>query len=199
MDLPDIMIVVQWRALLSISTLWQRFGHCIRDSILEATTIIFAEKKYFDIFTNGKKKQKRNLSSIKIELGTLSTAKQLKLGPSTSQSAAFRDHEASDEEGDEEGDDEDKDEDEKEDEKEDDDEKGKGKKKQQAKKKSKKEKIEQAVFTLLNADARGLRCRRQAFIDQFENTKAGMYLYDHMYVFIWYLWSIPEHYAYITS
>jgi superfamily II DNA/RNA helicase len=177
MDLPDIEIVIQWCATPSISTLWQRFGRCVRDPTLEGTAIIFAEKEYFDVLTNEKKKRKRNSSSIKIEPGTSSTVKQAKLGASMNRSAASRDHEASDEEG------EDEDEDEDEDEKEEDvnedvkdDEKGKGKKMKSSKysrKKSKKEKIEPAVFTLLNADTRGVSCRRQPFSDQFENTKAG--------------------------
>jgi superfamily II DNA/RNA helicase len=173
MDLPDITIVIQWRVTPSISALWQRFGRCVRDPTLEGTAIIFAEKEYFDVFANEKKKRKRNLSSIKIEPGISSTAKQAKLGPSTSRSAASRDLEASDEEGEEEG--EDGDEDEKEDD-DDEDEKGKGKKKKPSmysRKKSKRDKIETAIFTLLNADSRGVSCRRQPFSNQFENTKAS--------------------------
>ncbi|KAF8310341.1 hypothetical protein F5887DRAFT_1091634 [Amanita rubescens] len=180
MDLPDIAIVIQWRATPSISALWQRFGCCVRDPTLEGTAIFFAEKEYFDVLANEKKKRKRNSSSIKIEPGTSSTAKQTKLGPSTSRSAASWDHEASDEEGEEEGEEEEEaegeekdDSDDAEDEK--DDEKGKEKKKKPStysRKKSKKEKIEPAVFTLLNADTRGVSCRCQPFSDQFENTKA---------------------------
>ncbi|KAF8342519.1 hypothetical protein F5887DRAFT_1135447 [Amanita rubescens] len=180
MDLPDIAIVIQWRATPSISALWQRFGRCVRDPTLEGTAIFFAEKEYFDVLANEKKKRKRNSSSIKIEPGTSSTAKQTKLGPSTSRSAASRDHEASDEEGEEEGEEEEEAEEEEKDDSDDaedekDDEKGKGKKKKPStysRKKSKKEKIEPAVFTLLNADTRGVSCRRQPFSDQFENTKA---------------------------
>ncbi|KAF8310349.1 hypothetical protein F5887DRAFT_910882, partial [Amanita rubescens] len=34
MDIPDIQIVCQWRATLpSISTIWQRFGRCVRDPL----------------------------------------------------------------------------------------------------------------------------------------------------------------------
>ncbi len=174
MDLPDIAIVIQWRATPSISALWQRFGRCIHDPTLEGTAIIFAKKEYFDVLANEKKKRKRNLSSIKIEPGTSSTVKQAKLGPSTSRSAASQDHEASDE-GEEEGVDDDEKEDD-DDKDEDEDERGKGKKKKPStysRKKSKKEKIEPAIFTLLNADSRGVSCRRQLFSDQFENTKAS--------------------------
>lgn len=177
MDLPDIAIVIQWRATPSISALWQRFGRCVRDPTLDGTAIIFAEKEYFDILANEKKKRKRNLSSIKIEPGTSSTAKQARLGPSMSRSAASRDHDASDDDGEEEGEEEEDDSREDEDdEDEKEDEKVKGKKKKSSmysRKKSKKEKIEPAIFTLLNADTRGVSCRRQPFSDQFENTKAS--------------------------
>lgn len=48
MDLPDIMIVVQWGATCSISTLWQRFGRCVRDPNLQGTAVLFSAKENFD-------------------------------------------------------------------------------------------------------------------------------------------------------
>ena len=48
MDLPDIYIVVQWRATCTVSTLWQRFGRAGRDRALDTTAILLAEKEFFD-------------------------------------------------------------------------------------------------------------------------------------------------------
>ncbi|KAG2079381.1 P-loop containing nucleoside triphosphate hydrolase protein [Suillus cothurnatus] len=48
MDVPDIKIVVQWRATCKLSTLWQRWGHAARDRELQGTAILFAEKEHFD-------------------------------------------------------------------------------------------------------------------------------------------------------
>ncbi|KAK2464056.1 hypothetical protein APHAL10511_003926 [Amanita phalloides] len=48
MDLPDIRIIVQWGATCSISTLWQRFGQCVRDPNLQGTAILFTEKENLD-------------------------------------------------------------------------------------------------------------------------------------------------------
>src|SRR6266550_8751095 len=48
MDLPDVMTIVQWGATCSISTLWQRFGRCVRDPKLEGTAVLFTEKDNLD-------------------------------------------------------------------------------------------------------------------------------------------------------
>jgi superfamily II DNA helicase RecQ len=45
MDLPDIKIVVQWKATCDLCTLWQRFGRAARGADQEATAILFVEKK----------------------------------------------------------------------------------------------------------------------------------------------------------
>ena len=47
MDLPDIKIVVQWKATCDLCTLWQRFGRAAHgdDQLEEATAILFVEKK----------------------------------------------------------------------------------------------------------------------------------------------------------
>ncbi|KIL54411.1 hypothetical protein M378DRAFT_41142, partial [Amanita muscaria Koide BX008] len=58
MDLPNIKLIVQWRAPASISTLWQRFGRCVRDLSLSGTAVLLAEKDYFDHLKNAKKKRK---------------------------------------------------------------------------------------------------------------------------------------------
>lgn len=57
MDLPDIKIVVQWRATCSIATLWQRFGRGARDLSQEATAVFLVEKDHFD--EERKKKEER--------------------------------------------------------------------------------------------------------------------------------------------
>ncbi|KAG1802197.1 uncharacterized protein HD556DRAFT_1438249 [Suillus plorans] len=48
MDIPDIMLVIQWRATCKLSMLWQRWGRATRDRLLQGTAILFAKKEYFD-------------------------------------------------------------------------------------------------------------------------------------------------------
>ncbi|KAG2093561.1 hypothetical protein BD769DRAFT_1370633 [Suillus cothurnatus] len=44
MDVPDILLVIQWRATCKLSMLWQRWGRATRDRQLQGTAILFAEK-----------------------------------------------------------------------------------------------------------------------------------------------------------
>jgi superfamily II DNA/RNA helicase len=44
MDVPDIKIIVQYKATCNLSTLWQRFGRAARKQGLEATVILLVEK-----------------------------------------------------------------------------------------------------------------------------------------------------------
>ncbi|KAI5982404.1 P-loop containing nucleoside triphosphate hydrolase protein [Pisolithus albus] len=48
MDVSDIGLVIQWRATCKLPTLWQRFGHAAQDKKLTGTSILFAEKEFFD-------------------------------------------------------------------------------------------------------------------------------------------------------
>ena len=48
MDLPDIRIVIQWKATCDLCTLWQRFGRAARGAGQEGTAILFVEKKDTD-------------------------------------------------------------------------------------------------------------------------------------------------------
>ncbi|KII86188.1 hypothetical protein PLICRDRAFT_114870, partial [Plicaturopsis crispa FD-325 SS-3] len=48
LDLPDIRIVIQWKATCDLCSLWQRFGRAARGLGQEAIAIFFVEKKYFD-------------------------------------------------------------------------------------------------------------------------------------------------------
>ncbi|KAI5982309.1 P-loop containing nucleoside triphosphate hydrolase protein, partial [Pisolithus albus] len=48
MDVPDILMVIQWRASCNLSALWQRFGRAARDRQLAGTALLFAEKEYFN-------------------------------------------------------------------------------------------------------------------------------------------------------
>ena len=45
MDLPDIEIVVQWKATCDLCTLWQHFGHVARGQGKEGVAILLVEKK----------------------------------------------------------------------------------------------------------------------------------------------------------
>ncbi|KAG1888914.1 uncharacterized protein F5891DRAFT_966066 [Suillus fuscotomentosus] len=57
MDVPDVALVVQWRASCKLSALWQRFGRAARDRLLEGTALLFAEKEYFDDVRDDKRKR----------------------------------------------------------------------------------------------------------------------------------------------
>jgi ATP-dependent DNA helicase RecQ len=48
MDLPDIKLVVQWKATCELSMLWQRFGRAARGTGQGATAILLVEKKDTD-------------------------------------------------------------------------------------------------------------------------------------------------------
>ncbi|KAI5992437.1 P-loop containing nucleoside triphosphate hydrolase protein [Pisolithus albus] len=48
MDVPDISLVIQWRATCKIAALWQHFGRAVRDRQLTGTAILFAEKEHFN-------------------------------------------------------------------------------------------------------------------------------------------------------
>ncbi|KAF8421869.1 P-loop containing nucleoside triphosphate hydrolase protein, partial [Boletus edulis BED1] len=48
MDIPDIALVIQWRATCNLSALWQRFGRAARSRELTGTALLFAEHEYFD-------------------------------------------------------------------------------------------------------------------------------------------------------
>ena len=48
MDIPDITIVVQWKATCKLTELWQRWGCAVRASRGTGMAILFAEKDLFD-------------------------------------------------------------------------------------------------------------------------------------------------------
>lgn len=48
LDIPDILIVVQWKTPDSLCTLMQRFGRGARDKSLAARAILIAEPRVFD-------------------------------------------------------------------------------------------------------------------------------------------------------
>ena len=64
MDVPDIAIVVQWRATCKLVQLWQRWGRAARAREQTGTAILFAEKDLFDdvreekLKSRGKKRQR---------------------------------------------------------------------------------------------------------------------------------------------
>ncbi|KAI5983341.1 P-loop containing nucleoside triphosphate hydrolase protein [Pisolithus albus] len=48
MDVPDILLVIQWRATCNLAALWQHFGRAVWDRQLTGTALLFAEKDHFD-------------------------------------------------------------------------------------------------------------------------------------------------------
>lgn len=47
-DIPNIEIVVQWRATCTMDALWQRFGRAARGTGTEGIAILLVESKHFD-------------------------------------------------------------------------------------------------------------------------------------------------------
>jgi len=45
MDLPNIKIVVQWKAACNLCTLWQCFGHVVHGQDAVGTAILLVENK----------------------------------------------------------------------------------------------------------------------------------------------------------
>jgi len=93
MDVPDIALVVQWRATCNLSALWQRFGRAARNRELTGTALLFAEREHFDDEREAKAARKaRRLETRKRKAkdasspGPLCPIKQglLETGPSTS-------------------------------------------------------------------------------------------------------------------
>ncbi|KIK17759.1 hypothetical protein PISMIDRAFT_78107, partial [Pisolithus microcarpus 441] len=48
MDVPDISLVIQWRATCKLTALWQHFGQAVHDKQLTGMALLFAEKEYFN-------------------------------------------------------------------------------------------------------------------------------------------------------
>ncbi|KAJ7078050.1 P-loop containing nucleoside triphosphate hydrolase protein [Mycena belliarum] len=48
LDLPDVLLVIQWRSTCDMCTLWQRIGRAARALRLTATGLFFVEPKRFD-------------------------------------------------------------------------------------------------------------------------------------------------------
>ncbi|TFK71826.1 P-loop containing nucleoside triphosphate hydrolase protein, partial [Pluteus cervinus] len=48
MDLPDIKLVIQWKATCDFSTLWQRFGRTARGRGVTGTALLLVEPKHLD-------------------------------------------------------------------------------------------------------------------------------------------------------
>lgn len=60
MDIPDVRVVVQWRATCTVSTLWQRLGRAGRNRSIEATALFLVEKEYFDEEKAKKEERKKS-------------------------------------------------------------------------------------------------------------------------------------------
>ena len=162
MDIPDIMVVVQWRATKpSISTPWQRFGRCARDPMRQGTAILLAEKEYFDAEREKKREAgpKRKRPIVKREPGS-PAVKRSRTKHSATQTinpdSSNIDGDMTDEE----------------------DStvpvpKKKGKTKQP-------KMIDDAVDNLINIQTRNVveRCRRHPLVAPFENSRASKYKCD---------------------
>ncbi|KIL57950.1 hypothetical protein M378DRAFT_188349 [Amanita muscaria Koide BX008] len=156
MDLPDIRIVVQWGATCSISTLWQRFGRCVRDPSLQGTAILFTEKENLDSERSKKagRAEKRRAKTVLKE-----AAKQQRTG----RSVKVEDGENINDElsGDEEkiG-----------------EVRGKEVEKEHRMKKpsgKSKKSLDSVVDDVINAKDRGYSCRRIPILTAFKNNEAG--------------------------
>ncbi|KAF9220080.1 hypothetical protein BS17DRAFT_682785, partial [Gyrodon lividus] len=48
MDVPDIVLILQWRATYKLATLWQHFGHAAQNKEITGTVLLLMEKDHFD-------------------------------------------------------------------------------------------------------------------------------------------------------
>ncbi|EGN96635.1 hypothetical protein SERLA73DRAFT_154130 [Serpula lacrymans var. lacrymans S7.3] len=58
LDIRDVELVVQWRYVESLCTLFQRLGHGARDTNLEAVGVYIVEPKYFDRYKKAMKEKR---------------------------------------------------------------------------------------------------------------------------------------------
>jgi superfamily II DNA or RNA helicase len=86
MDLPDIELVVQWRASCNLMTLWQRLGRGARDRTYTATGVFLVEKEHFAEEREKKLKRQRVRKAKKQNTPLQSiTNKRVRTESSTSQ------------------------------------------------------------------------------------------------------------------
>ena len=94
MDLPDIELVVQWRASCNLMMLWQRFGRGARDRNYKAKAIFLVEKEHFAEEREKKLKCRRVRKAKKQSTPLQSiTNKRVRIESSTSQ-RVVENHEA---------------------------------------------------------------------------------------------------------
>jgi ERCC4-related helicase len=66
MDVPNVELVVQWKATCTLSMLWQRFGCAGRNPALEATAVFLVEKEHFDEICKKKEETKKRKAGKRI-------------------------------------------------------------------------------------------------------------------------------------
>ncbi|KAI6006039.1 P-loop containing nucleoside triphosphate hydrolase protein [Pisolithus albus] len=98
MDVPDIAIVVQWRATCGLSTLWQRWGRAARAHGESGTAILFAEKDLFDDVKEERRirqetRKKRTGDSLDLVLQGLPKRLALGLDNTTTKDDGHNNHE----------------------------------------------------------------------------------------------------------
>ncbi|KAJ7214689.1 P-loop containing nucleoside triphosphate hydrolase protein [Mycena rebaudengoi] len=71
-DMPDITLVIQWRATCDMCTLWQRFGRAARDPECDAIALFLVEPMYFDETKEEKaaRKVKRDERAAELKAGS---------------------------------------------------------------------------------------------------------------------------------
>lgn len=170
MVVPDVALVVQWRASCKLSALWQRFGRAARDRMLEGTALLFAEKEYFDDVRDDKRKRQERKKKATSAPDNQPAAKRRVINSSTTVGIAQP------EEGD-----------------------GaqatssgstadtpivtdeqlrelmrpSASKLERVSRQKKEKELDQAMDLLINANYRGVGCRRKVFNIQFDNGSAG--------------------------
>jgi hypothetical protein len=146
MDVPDIMIIVQWGVTCSISTLWQRFGRCVRNPELAGIAILLAEKDQFD---SERAKKAENAAKRRAR-----AERKRQQARQVGDNAAQVEQSDGEERGEEE----------------------KRLKKPAPTNKNSKKTIDSVVDDLINAEHRGYACRRIPIMNAFENDKAGEFV-----------------------
>jgi superfamily II DNA/RNA helicase len=72
-DLPDVGLIIQWRATCDMCTLWQRFGRAARNHLLTANALFLVEAKHFDAVKEQKlirQAEKKRKAQTEVERGS---------------------------------------------------------------------------------------------------------------------------------
>lgn len=77
--MPNITLVIQWRASCDLCTLWQRFGRAARDFAIDAIALFLVEPMYFDE-TREEKATRKAKRQEKVRQKAVGAVEKVRLG-----------------------------------------------------------------------------------------------------------------------